>query len=1202
LRTGKRLLVFATAYLMFLSALTLIHPASAQTPAGVRVFLRPGVEDPYHPGWSQTLGTLWDHPEEVVNRYLDYAILASTDQSPSIGDLQFDVAIDNSYYGSLQIYVPPEFVFLDQTGKPASNLPFNVWTDATNDYNFISVGKQSDIADVAPGWTQIQIGKSSLQADADPLRYVTWDPGLYHVRLFNVKAPMEAGVYHFKIVMGSFFDISDFPIIIVKTELNPAYVTGKIALCVDEPCTIFDTSRYGRAWLEGTTPDGRSVKARYYFSPNDVHDEVMYDYWIFGAAPGTYTIKASAGGYPESSGERTTVTMGQSQHLKPICLNYGPTVDVTVWSKHGRGSIPWASLWQPPYGTNDPTVLDLNRPRPIRVDLYDGDGNWLTGVCGKPGGWWTVPPFRTPACAYYPRPSLNNPAVIGKNYPSTDPLSDNYAVTIGPDIQLDGSAPATSPKFVNGLVEGKQYKIGAYVTGYVMTDDDAWQRTFQVAGGTHVEMDLRRSNWFAVTLHIDSSQMPTVPTTLVLTATDTKGVERGDNSLLLAGNMIGLGGNPGDLLLWDAPAYHSGFTCPTCGFGPQSNPNTGASYNIGANPIILEGYSYRYAYDASERRAESVEEPGLRDYGFQPGTYDIGMHMADMGDPTGVIYYGNIPIDERQPYFTQGVGWYTIREGDPHSGSVALCNSPSTMSFRVRTNSLTLMIRSVDWQSPAHPRPWTFPGAEIGIDILDANTGSRVERLKEPLWGVVQDDGTIGSPYVVTHNPECMIHTNAADLSACLTVRYTGTDLGVFNGYGPNGFARFAIGAYPTSIAPGRYDYGLNTYGYVARGASSLYGNALTLGGDADIQVDLIQGGQIRVVMDFKKEQVGVAFDGWVRVEVFSETDSLVGASIYGMADPNPLAPGSYEPYNPAYDWKKASGEPAEGAGNDQAPEFGYGQRAYISHYFYGRPADTYVGYYASSPIDAHKLAVPAGETTAFDVYGFYNYFGGKSSRNDGLWANGWETTIGTQHTDHGLAGSKDIPGVTGGGLYKVKVWAFDPTTMDSYQMAADVTNVELPWGGATNVYVELDTMGRLAGTASWTDMYGDVRAMPWLQISASGEGNTVLASTTPLVFDPTTSIMASDPAVLASAQGYYMWLSATGPATYDVNAEATVAPQVFSAPGTPFSVSISPGFAGSHDIGVTPTGVPVPEFTTAPLVALSALAASLYLLRRRRK
>ena len=81
--------------------------------------------------------------------------------------------------------------------------------------------------------------------------------------------------------------------------------------------------------------------------------------------------------------------------------------------------------------------------------------------------------------------------------------------------------------------------------------------------------------------------------------------------------------------------------------------------------------------------------------------------------------------------------------------------------------------------------------------------------------------------------------------------------------------------------------------------------------GGADIDADLIQGGQIRVRMDFKNEGVATDFNGFVRVEVFNANNELVGASIYGQAEPNIFTRvsggGGYFDYDEAKDWMLAS-------------------------------------------------------------------------------------------------------------------------------------------------------------------------------------------------------------------------------------------------------------------------------------------------------
>ena len=148
-------------------------------------------------------------------------------------------------------------------------------------------------------------------------------------------------------------------------------------------------------------------------------------------------------------------------------MGAGPTVNVTVYSKNGTGIIPWSCLWQPPFGTNDPAICDSDHLRKITIVLYDEKGN-------------------------------------------------EYA---NDTSSLDPQAMSFSALFTS-LESGKTYSVGAFVTGYVMTDEDAWQRTFTVSGDAMtVAMDLRRSNWFMIAAHTFE---PNNPMTIVYEAVNEK--------------------------------------------------------------------------------------------------------------------------------------------------------------------------------------------------------------------------------------------------------------------------------------------------------------------------------------------------------------------------------------------------------------------------------------------------------------------------------------------------------------------------------------------------------------------------------------------------------------------------------------------------------------------------------------------------------
>ena len=221
--------------------------------------------DPYKPGWSHTLDTLWglnsggpvpgqpgNNPQtrEFFEHYLDYAILASS--SDSIGDLQFDITVLQPIH-YIYIFVPPEFKWLAPTKEEA------IWTDITNDYEFIYTSTRSAYDPIAPSWVRVRVGVDYGYDTA-----FTIVPGMYHIRLFDLRAPEVAGLYHFKIYtnLGS-IGAANFPVIVVKNELNPAYVAVTVRANYNFPPVLVS----GSVMADGTTPEGRAVKGAAYWGP-----------------------------------------------------------------------------------------------------------------------------------------------------------------------------------------------------------------------------------------------------------------------------------------------------------------------------------------------------------------------------------------------------------------------------------------------------------------------------------------------------------------------------------------------------------------------------------------------------------------------------------------------------------------------------------------------------------------------------------------------------------------------------------------------------------------------------------------------------------------------------------------------------------------------------------------------------------------------
>jgi len=1156
------------------------------------VFLHPGVADAYKMGWSHTLDTLWSSQDmtgsqqrQVFDDYLDYAILAK-----SVGDLQFDLQVEYAI-GYIEIYVPPEFKWLGPT------IEESIWTDITNDNMFIQTFTATEYDPIAPNWLVIHIGW-------DPFSWgvITIRPDTYHIRLFNLQAPERAGLYHFKIytsipgtpAAATSIGAGNFPFVIVKTELNPAYAGVLVRT------HAFCAPPLSSGWVlaEGTTPEGRTVEGVGYWGPmEDIGCSTkpgefgeLYQVWMFGLAAGTYTFTAEATGFGKGVAERVTLEAGQSMESIFILIYDSPDVSVTVYSKHGTGEIPWHNIWQLPCGTNDPYAPpDDNGPRrDMMLELYDADNNliafYASNVCPAAGSWKYIPDTTVLGGLHDDGGVIPTATVYTATLTDNEDLLGNARWPTGnPSTHWDGHVPWDTADYIAGM-PGGQYTVEAFVTGYVMDDADAYQRTFSLTtSAMNVVFDLRRSNWIEVTMHSYSGATLSKDTTVVLTAEDAAGSERGAAAFTQPGGPI------------------DGGEIPT---------------------IVIEGWNGVFPNVGSGRTrgAAAARELSKKDYGLNPtasthsagavslagNPYTIKLYMSDMGDPSGLLT--GTPI--------VGSGWWNIIGGDPQV-SVFLCNSPASLSFSITNAWLWISLRSVDFQVPAHSRPWTFPGSEIWVEFTDAE-GNAVAWLDPTIYGLVQDPDGV-TPFDIDN-------VNPPGFGEHLGVTYAGLDL-VEAGWG--GIMRAVSGELRSTRLPaGQYTYAAYTHGYIMRRSFPVQ---VPFSGGGDIEADMIQGGQIRVLLEFRHEGEATPFNGFVRVEVFNEAGDLVGASIYGQAEPNVNTlqgmGGGYLGYQawadhmlvqgpaqatgwPGSDSDGLTGDP-RGAGANPA------QRAWWSSVHYpGFPGFTWADWTATDPSDANCIEQGpdgAGLLEYFDVYGFYWYFGGAAR----TWAGGWPTVTtwsgpsawtGIQW-DSGLRGSVDIPGWSGsgGGTYTVKVWAFDPRGPDDeygtaddwrmYSMGWPLEGIEVPWGGANALFMTMNNMASLRGTVRWFDMFGNLRSLPWAQITASPGPET----------DAIPAYSAGYGAVGAGpsdpAGAYIMWVPA---GSHDVGVSTSEAPQVWTSAAPTsnmdYTAVITAGGVQDTPTQLGQSGVPVPELPpyVAPLALFAALAASVWLLRKR--
>ena len=1259
---NKKLLAIAIAALMIISMLpalvTTVHAQDYQYQVNqcevfhsspICVFLHPGIPDAYKSGWSHTLDTLWDaqagttdQSRQVFEKSLDYAILASS--SDSVGDFQFDIFVMNpiSY---LQIYVPPEFTWLAPTREES------IWTDITNDYMFIWSLKRNVYDTIAPSWVQVTIGMDEWWGNT-----MTIEPGTYHVRFFNLRAPEVAGLYYFKIYAdGVSIGAGNYPFTIVKTELNPAVVEVTVRANLNFAPVMIS----GKVMAEGTTPEGRAVQGVAYWGPMEFdHLSVVpgetgniYVTYLFGLAAGTYTFTAEGSGYNPTTTERVTLLPGQSYHIH-IVINDSPNVSVTVWSKHGTGAIPWHNLWQLPYGTNNPDMApsDDGPWRDILLELYNADkeliGFWASNVFGPAhaGSPYTLSSGVFAAAATKTFPVTNE--LIG-NHDDQAPhpestnfhaeLVDNFDLLLHareyPSTHWDGHVPWDTPDYVAGWPNG-EYSVEAFVTGYIQDEADAYQSHFTMIGShREVQFDLRRSNWIEASMHLPTEVWPTGgedgSTTVTLTAEDAAGSERAaaafyvyngedQNDDGIINGLEGVFDFNTRQALFVADDYYGG--------------------------IVIEGWNAVFPNVGGRSAARDINK---KDYGLNPtasthsagavslegNPYTVKLYMADMG----------VPYDANE-WNTEflGTGWYSIVGGDPQV-SVFLCNSRTPISFSIQNAWIWISLRSTDFEVPAHSRPWTFPGSEVWVEFTDAATGEAAGWVDPTLYGLFQDPGTtdgwaIPGGLADGYTPFDVDNVNDAGMHEHLGIRYVGDDYCSDTIGGGARIYRALIDLRSTRLPPGEYMYQAYTHGYIMRRAFPFQ---IPLTGWADIEADLIQGGQVRVTVEFIHEGRPSGFTGYIYAEVYDSQENFVGASIYGQAVANHFTEtangGAYFHYDEITDHMLVQG-PAQAAGLGDETAATYpssdhdadglnpvswdSQRAMFSNIFYGVPAQTWADWTATTPSFANRFLLDPGDAQSVDVYGFYWYHGGPVR----TWAGGWPTTNGWNsgpsgytgiQWDHGLKGSVDVPGWegSGGGLYTVKVWAFDPRGPDGlfddpadaipdghddwrmYTMAWPLENIEVPWGGAVQLYVQMNNLATVRGTVRWFDMYGNLKPLPWAQISASPGPSTDSIPAYSSGFGAS-GTGPSDP-----AGSYIMWLPA---GSHAVSVSTSEAPDIWtSSPpssNTEFAVVVSDGWVAGGDAQLSQSGVPVPELPLAavPLGLFAVLAASVWLLRRK--
>jgi len=419
-----------------------------------------------------------------------------------------------------------------------------------------------------------------------------------------------------------------------------------------------------------------------------------------------------------------------------------------------------------------------------------------------------------------------------------------------------------------------------------------------------------------------------------------------------------------------------------------------------------------------------------------------------------------------------------------------------------------------------------------------------------------------------------------------------------------------------------------------------------TKGGVANIPIKLVQGVQIPLIIRFKNERVfeHLRSNSTVRVRIFDDKDALVGewltsSSINGTGRIALLGTGN--PYdNPSGNpgqvvWDTTAGLIVKGLSESKLPTSNPGSLRNILGPGYSFSYDNVhgesVNYVPRSTMmlnlticglpDPYATGVAGssaymGYDRAFDVRpwqpGKYGAPGAPYGINGDPWYTGGyyvETEVvpfGRDDVDNNnlvyvtspSARTKTPIGVynnwyppVAGLLYgesctidprtgKLYAWAIPANHIGPYQQRVHITLPGAHLGGESSGILELDRLGLARGVVysyTWCD---DWRTTSWIGIVFSGAPGIMNYYT----FD-----------------GRYEAFVPAGTWKMDVIPWLAGA----KAPGygsQSFTLAVSEGQVGGYNVYLEESGVPVPEFPTAIVVLVSALAAALSILRRRRK
>ena len=1062
----------------------------------------------------------------------------------------------------------------------------------------------------------------------------------YYIRVNDMTAPTIAGAYMFKFrrlfspdsilwpgttsASGSlYFPYQNWPVVLVKGEVDPGIITGTIryggwnTTLYGQPVTL-----PGRVRAVGIADDpytgkstGRPVEARGYF------DEAWCGHYeVEGVAPGVYDIYASAAGYPEIKiASQVKILKGQSYHIDGYLIP-GVQIKGTFFSKCGTGEIPF---------------FNEGYERNVKIEIYrsleDAQSMNPGGSTSKAVTWspisggnaeWTSMSFYYTIGGFMEAATRVKrgvgPAQVWRVTTGLTSFTFQFGREgyYGAPADLTGHVPGsgtggtmTQAEWVSGIGAGT-YWVRAWLHGYVQTMADGVTFeavTFNVPsvewpGNVWIPFDLRLSSYIKKTVHFHD-----VPGTLME-------------------NPIGWGWSRLNI---DGTAYYY-YRCLAAELVASGTSNY---KNQAGEPIF--GWELDDVLVSSMNHAIRIR--GLKEMGTY---YGWGRNY---GIPAGL-------------YTVKAYMWGYVEQVF-EKVNLGLCGTETWISDHLyRGAKFNLTVYSKDWQHPTVDKDWSFPYQPIYVKIMKDG-----KQLAPYWWQYVMPVTMQGYanqsaamwPYM-WNNPLFMIKTNDA------VAQVFGPNDGTYTGYGLTQWTQFfgpsadirhgpeangyhfryydgsesyvyyyypraggygegsTVGNYPLSFESGVYDFKALTYGYVQKKPVTIYatkGNATS-----DILIKLTQGAELQLNLKFKHEGIfedypspvdpakrGIPFDAHLRIRVLDDANKLVAE--YLTSDWWWQPQFEYTDNTTRYNWNLVYTNPTALTADDT--QFAWGEAFPNGHRNAWRlnyiPQGTqtvkvviaglpdmynWVSGYSCDPCgstgDFGYEANPIDAPYGIDAYP--NYKGGWKIQvhvvpvfdyYPGHLYNPIEVSPPPAILYTAPLNPLGFNAMLMGELYyTADLKPILTNHLGPYELRYDVVVPGTHLGGESSLIFELDRRGLVSG-----DVYGytycdDWRTVAWTQIQFTAADGTI--------YDHYTF-----------GGWFAAWLN-SGPYTASVIFWSPAKQEGYKVQTMPYHVS--DGALGAFNVFLEQSGVPIPEFPVAAVMLAFALAASLVILRRRRK